>query len=278
MRDATGMELVGRRPDGRYVYRVVGTGWGRHEIALTHEQRVRFAILRKLAEQVRPGTEILPANLHATLGRGSLGGRRIWLPVDAKLSEGTCRVIAHEILHNEGMDHGRGVSHYSKAWTDREAFWSTKLFMATKGWKVWPKVRGLRDTLPPQVKAAKAKAARKAKAAAETPADRWTKKRDAAAAKAAEWTRKAKAADRKAKKWRAALKRAERKLQELAGGKLRGGRAALAPEDADPSPCGRPGTPEPKSTTPALDGSGTVPGVGFSSGTPSVETPGEPKG
>lgn len=272
------MDLVGRRPDGRYVYRVVGTGWGRHEIALTHEQRVRFASLRKLVEMVKPGTELLPANLHACLGRGSIGGSRIWLPVDARLSEGTCHTIAHEILHNEGMHHGRGVAHYSKAWTDREAFWSTKLFMATKGWKVWPKVRGLRDTLPPQVKAAKAKAARKVKAAAVTPAERWAKKRDAAAAKAAEWSRREKAAARKAKKWRAALKRADRKLQELAGGELRGGRAALAPEGADPNPCGRPGTPAPKSTTTPADGSGTVPGVGFSSGAPSVEHPDEPKG
>lgn len=242
------MDLVGRDAVGRYLYRVVGTGWGRHEIALTHAQRVNFAALRALVEQVKPGTELLPANLHACLGRGSVGGNKIWLPVAAKLDRGTCATIAHELVHNDGLRHGRNVEHYAKPWTDRQAYWSTKLFMATKGWKTWPKVRGLRDTLSPQQRRARAEASRQAKAAAATPADRWQKKRDHAEKLAAQWERRARAAIKKAKKWRAAAKRADRRLAEL-----------------------------PPAGVAALPGTGTV-AVGFSSNPAPVEGAGEPKG
>jgi len=244
------MDLVGRDAGGRYLYRVVGTGWGRHEVALTHEQRVKFAALRALVAQVKPGTELLPANLRTCLGRGSVGGSLIWLPVDAELTERTCKTIAHELVHNDGLSHGRWVRHYSKAWTDRQAFWSTKLFMATKGWKAWPKVRGLRHTLAPQQRKARAAATRDAKAKATTPAQAWQKKRDHAAAMLEQWARREKAAARKAKKWRASLKRAERRLADL----------------------------EEPSRLAALPGSGTVQGVGFSSSSAPAQDAGEPKG
>lgn len=215
MIDKTGMKFVGRDDAGRYLYSVLGTGWSTHTIALTHKQRCNFAALRKLVEEVRPGTRLRPANLHACLGRGSIGGDNIWLPVDADLSKATCRTIAHEMVHNDGLSHGRNVSHYAKPWNDRQAFWFTKLFMATKGWKVWPKVSGLRDTLAPTEKKRRAKAARQAKQESATPLDRWTEKQAKAATKKDEWLRRAQAATRKAKKWAAAEKRAARRVAEL---------------------------------------------------------------
>lgn len=201
--DATGMRLVGRDKLGRYLYRVTGTGWGKHEIALTHEQRVRFASLRKLAESVRPGTILNPANLSSCLGRGSINGQYVWLPVDAALSEATCRTMAHEFVHNEGRHHGQGGrGHYSRAWAEREAYWTVQLSKATHGWKVWPKVKGLRA---PSVRKPRL-------VVAETPGARWQKKRDHAAKMLAQWERRSRSAQSRAKKWRAAVKRADRKL------------------------------------------------------------------
>lgn len=204
--DATGMRLVDRDGKGRFLYRVLGTGWRYHEIALTHEQRVNFAVLRRLVKSVRAGTELNPANLRQCHGRGSVGERYVWLPVDAPLSEETCRTIAHEFVHNDGLHHGSGGrGHYSKKWTEREAFWVVVLSKATAGWKKWPKVKGLRK---PPVRKPRAVVA----VQPETPEARWEKKRAHAEKMLAAWERKAKSAERRAKKWRAALRRAERRL------------------------------------------------------------------
>jgi hypothetical protein len=216
VKDATGMDFRGRDSKGRYLYRVIGTGWNYHGVLLTHAQRVNFAVLRTLVAKIKSGTELFPAKLYASHGRGEINGNLIWLPLEAKLDKGTCETIAHELVHNDGLRHGRGVRHYSKAWNDREAYWTAKLFIATKGWTTWPKVRGLRDTLSPEQRKARAIAAREAKAAAETPAERWQKKLEKAEALALQWERRAKAATKKAKKWRATVKRAERKLKALA--------------------------------------------------------------
>lgn len=164
-RDATGMLLLRRDAEGRFVYQVMGSAWNVHEIALTHEQRVRFASLRRLVERVRPKTTLYPANLRSCGGRGSIGETSVefsrayvWLPVDARLSEETCRVIAHEFVHNDGLRHAAGCRGFrAPAWIAREAYWIVQISKATNGYRDFPEVKGLRKppTRKPKVEPTK---------------------------------------------------------------------------------------------------------------------------
>lgn len=212
-RDATGMLLHGRDADGRYLYRVLSTGYNWHTLPLTHDQRVVFARLRQLVDTVSPGTHLYPARLRACRGRGSVGVRQMWLPVDATLSEATARTIAHELVHNDGLTHGR-TRNFGHAWVARQSYWVAVLARATCGWTRWPEVKGLRDTLAPAQRKARAESSRAAALKAETGAERWLKKHAHAASMLAQWERKQRMACGKVKRWGRALRMAERKVTE----------------------------------------------------------------
>lgn len=206
--DATGYVLQGRTADGRYIYAVFGTSSRWHELALTHEQRLVFASLRKLVRLVRPGTNLYPMEARNCHGRGTIGGSTIWLPKDAQLGRELGRTIAHELVHNEGLGHG------APDWFKREAVWFTKLALATREWTVWPKAVGLRDSLSPAQRKARAAERAAERARGETATERWEKKRAHAARMLAEWEGRERRAKARARKWRSALARAERRLAQ----------------------------------------------------------------
>lgn len=208
-RDATGLVLLGREKSGAYLYRAPRPCSHRAaRLALTHEERCRLSSLAALCRQVRPGSVLYPARLRTCFGRAQVGGTDLWLPFSgplaARLDERTCSTIAHEFCHLDGLNHG------DRSWSEREAYWSTKLFLATKGWTEWPKP-GLRAPLSAERLHERAQA----RASLATPLSVALQERDHATEMAERWKSRAERAVNRAKKWARALARAERKVERL---------------------------------------------------------------
>jgi len=199
IRDETGLVLLGRKPDGRYIYETRRPFGGRHPIALTHSERVVLATIGKVASLVEPSARVFPYHARSCLGRGSYTDRRIWIPtaqlrgVDpVKRWMGT---LAHEMAHTDGLKHG------DSGFKPACAKWHAVLFMATSGFTRWPDV-SLRDTAAPAQRAKRVKESRAARLKARTPEQRWTEELVAAQKKLVEWERRSRSAARKVAKWR----------------------------------------------------------------------------
>lgn len=208
-RDETGMIYAGRAKDGRYLYAVPSVhGYSEYRVPLTQTQRVGFAILRRLAEQVRPGTQLYPFRPRGTRqyrGWGMRPGQTSWLN-PSLVSEDLTRAfptIAHELAHNVGLRHS------SKGFAQKVAQFESDLLRVTKGGTVWPKLdmRKLRDTPPPSEKK---RAAAKPKP---TRTEKWADARSYAAAKVAEWNAKQSRAAKRLEHWSKQLDRAQRFLE-----------------------------------------------------------------
>lgn len=214
-RDETGMLFAGRSDDGRYRYHVPTPNGGWADVALTQQQRVNFAIMRRTVALVT-GSELYPFRdtLHGRCGGwGIYGGSLIWIARRRAdpITERTWRIIAHELAHNSGLHHTPKREFDAKC-----AEWYARLASVTCGFTRLPQpdMRKLRDTTPPQVQARERKAALREAKAAETPAQRWRKKLTHAEQRRVFYAREAERMGRLLAKWEKEERKAHRWLKQ----------------------------------------------------------------
>lgn len=202
--DQTGLVLVGRSRDGRYRYRSVSGMGARNVVQLTQDQRVGLAILRLIAQEVRPGTQVYPMTRQSSaLGYGMRGGRQIWIQrplLSGEHPERAMSTFEHELGHNAQSSSSKPHGPEFKAAHVRMTCAVKK---ATRDYTRWPKLnmRELRDTIPPAQKKRTAAKKRAAAKAAETPEERWTRKLASSERLLADWETKSAAAERKVEAW-----------------------------------------------------------------------------